>query len=533
MYVEVIPAKKELSGKSEAQKKKNVAAYCRVSTDTEEQAGSFEAQMQYYKTKIENTPNWTLVDVFGDEGISGVSDNRPEFQRMMEYCDKGKIDLILTKSVSRFSRNVSVTIDCVRKLREKGIGIIFEKENVNTLNYTSEMILGLHGIFAQAESESMSENIKLGKRFHYREGKVGFNFNRVFGYTQNQDEEISIDLAQAATVILIFDEFQNGRSLQEIARELQEKGMLSPSGKEQWSSQAVKRILTNEKYTGDVLTQKTYIIDPISKKTKKNTGELPQYLIKNHHIPIIEREQFDFVQTELNRRGCIRKNENKNEYMKYSGKFAFNNKIICGHCGTKFRRTMWKQKNQDKYVWRCLGRMDEGKDYCPDSPSIDDEFLKSAAVSAINIIYSSKSRVKDVIKCSISALLGNREQPLISENNKRLEESEQKIRDALYKNATGEISTEELDLICMEVMTESKKLRQENMKYEMAQKLKNAQTSALKQIFSAIDEMKEELEEYDPDLVRKIIEKIEVHSSEKATIWFVGEIPFEISLPER
>ena len=533
MYVEVIPAKKEITGISK--KKLNVAAYCRVSTDTEEQAGSYEAQTQYYKAKIENTQGWTLVDIFGDEGISGTSEkNRPEFQKMMKYCNQGKIDLILTKSVSRFSRNVTVTLDYARKLREKGIGIIFEKENLNTLNYTSEMLLALHSIFAQAESESMSENIKLGKRYRYREGKVGFNFNRVYGYTQNQDKEISIDLSQAATVKLIFDEFQNGHSLQEIAKELNEKEIPSPSGKGQWASQSVKRILTNEKYTGDVLTQKTYIVDPITKKTKKNTGELPQYLVKNHHIPIIQQEQFNFVQTELNRRGCIRKNENKNEYMKYSGKFAFNNKIICGYCGTKYRRTMWTtHKKEKKFMWRCLGRTGEGKDYCPNSPSIDDEFLKNALVNAINAVYNSKSRVKDVIKCSISTLIGNKEQPLISKNNERLAEIEQKMRDALYQNAIGKISTEELDMICMEVMNESKKIRQENMEYEMAQKLKNAQTATLKQIFSAIDEMEDELKEFDPDLVRKIIEKIEVHSPEKATIWFVGEIPYEISLTEK
>ena len=192
-------------------KKMRVAAYCRVSTDSEEQLTSYRTQIDYYTDKINAAPEWTLVEVFADEGISGVSTKkRDEFNHMMEMCDKGKIDLIITKSVSRFSRNTTVTLEYARSLRDKGIGIIFEKENLNTLTLTSEMLLALHSIFAQAKSESMSENIKLGKRFGYKAGRVWFNFNGIYGYKQDQDGSITADMEQTVAVKIMFDSFLEG-----------------------------------------------------------------------------------------------------------------------------------------------------------------------------------------------------------------------------------------------------------------------------------------------------------------------------------
>ena len=532
--VEMIPATRNFLEK-DRKVIKNVGAYCRVSTDTEEQQGSYNSQVNYYTEKIKSTPGWRFVKVYGDEGISGTNaDNRPGFQEMMQDCKNGKLDLIITKSISRFSRNVTVTLEVARKLRDKDIGIFFEKENLNTLHYTSESLLAIFSSLAQAESESMSENIKMGREFKYKNGECCYNMGKVFGFNQDSDRIVTINEEQAVVVKHMYEGYLNGMSIGGIIKDLQERKIPSPTGKEKWSPGTVERILSSEKYKGDFLTRKTFTVDPISKKKKKNTGQVSQYLITNHHPAIIEPEMFDMVQSEMARRGCIKKNDKKKHYGKYSGKFPFNNLIICGDCGAKYRRTMWVEKNGDKkHVWRCVNRIQDGKKaHCRHSVSINDIYLTKKTVEAINIIYKSRSRVKDILKCSIASLMGDAEQPMITKNMTRLEELSDIMRDAIFKNATGEMTPKELEKICYEVKTESEKLRKENEEYEMTRKMKSAESSKLKQIFKAIDEMAEELTEIDNTLVRNIIEKMEVISEDKLTIWFIGDIAYEVELPE-
>ena len=532
--VEMIPATRNFLEK-DRKVIKNVGAYCRVSTDTEEQQGSYNSQVNYYTEKIKSTPGWRFVKVYGDEGISGTNaDNRPGFQEMMQDCENGKLDLIITKSISRFSRNVTVTLEVARKLRDKDIGIFFEKENLNTLHYTSESLLAIFSSLAQAESESMSENIKMGREFKYKNGECCYNMSKVFGFNQDSDGIVTINEEQAVVVKHMYEGYLNGMSIGGIIKDLQERKIPSPTGKEKWSPGTVERILSSEKYKGDFLTRKTFTVDPISKKKKKNTGQVSQYLITNHHPAIIEPEMFDMVQSEMARRGCIKKNDKKKHYGKYSGKFPFNNLIICGDCGAKYRRTMWVEKNGDKkHVWRCVNRIQDGKKaHCRHSVSINDIYLTKKTVEAINIIYKSRSRVKDILKCSIASLMGDAEQPMITKNTARLEELSDLMRDAIFKNATGEMTPEELEKICYEVKTESEKLRKENEEYEMTRKMKSAESSKLKQIFKAIDEMAEELTEIDNTLVRNIIEKMEVIAKDKLTIWFIGDIAYEIEIPE-
>lgn len=532
--VEMIPATRNFLEK-DRKVIKNVGAYCRVSTDTEEQQGSYNSQVNYYTEKIKSTPGWRFVKVYGDEGISGTNaDNRPGFQEMMQDCENGKLDLIITKSISRFSRNVTVTLEVARKLRDKDIGIFFEKENLNTLHYTSESLLAIFSSLAQAESESMSENIKMGREFKYKNGECCYNMGKVFGFNQDSDGIVTINEEQAVVVKHMYEGYLNGMSIGGIIKDLQERKIPSPTGKEKWSPGTVERILSSEKYKGDFLTRKTFTVDPISKKKKKNTGQVSQYLITNHHPAIIEPEMFDMVQSEMARRGCIKKNDKKKHYGKYSGKFPFNNLIICGDCGAKYRRTMWVEKNGDKkHVWRCVNRIQDGKKaHCRHSVSINDIYLTKKTVEAINIIYKSRSRVKDILKCSIATLMGDAEQPMITENMTRLEELSDIMRDAIFKNATGEMTPKELEKICYEVKTESEKLRKENEEHEMTRKMKSAESSKLKQIFKAVDEMAEELTEIDNTLVRNIIEKMEVISEDKLTIWFIGDIAYEVELPE-
>lgn len=527
-----IPATKTYSGRG-AKRILNVGAYARVSTEAEQQAKSFEIQVEHYTNMIKNTPGWRYVDIYGDDGISGTSIyNRPEFQRMMRDCRKGKLDLIVVKSVSRFGRNTAESLQCIRELKDLGVGVLFEKEGINTLNYTTEMFIALHTIFAQAESESMSENIKMGRSYRYREGKCCYNFNGIYGYSQDSDGNISIELAEAINVRFIFDCCIKGMSINQIITALSEREILSPRGSKNWSPGSVERILKNEKYVGDVLTSKTFTRDPISKKKVKNTGENPQYLIKDHHPPIIERELFDSVQAELSSRSCIKKLDKKQSYGKYSGKFPYNNLIYCDECGAKYRRTEWKTPDGKKYVWRCVNRLQDGQKFCKQSPSIEHKFLDEITIEAINTIYTSRKRVKDILKSSIASLLGDSEQPKITANMDKLKLMNDKMSDAIYQNAIGEISVDELDRICLEVKMESERLRQENKEYEIERKMKSTETSKLKLIFKAIDGMEDKVTEIDTPLIRTIIERYEVVSKKKMVIWFIGDIPYEVELPE-
>ena len=300
--VTIIPAKPKAD--QEALKRKlQVAAYCRVSTEEEEQQSSYEAQCNYYTEKIMTNPDWTMAGIFADEGITGTSTKkRDDFNRMIRKCRKKKIDLILTKSISRFARNTLDTIKYTRMLRAMGIGIYFEKENINTLDMDSEMLITMLGAFAQAESESISRNVAWGKRQAIREGKVFVNFKRLYGYFLNEDGTPGIDMDKAAVVKFIYEHYLAGDSLRMIKDRLDSDGILNPKGEPGWQVSTIKAILINEKYCGDALGQKTFKENVIGGKVQKNNGQLPQVLVQNNHPAIVKRKQFYEVQEEMKRR---------------------------------------------------------------------------------------------------------------------------------------------------------------------------------------------------------------------------------------
>lgn len=386
--VRVIPPRPEFSGENRIDiRPKRVAAYCRVSTDKEQQEHSFETQKEMYTDMIMMKPNWNMAGIYADEGITGtIAKKRPGFMRMIEDCRKGKIDLIITKSVSRFSRN---NLDCllyVRELKEMGIPIIFEKEGINTLQVSSELLITLFSGLSQAESESISMNVKIGRRQSLKNGNVSFSYKSFLGYRRGADGRPEIDEEQAAIVRRIFAEYLAGKSLLEIAKGLTADGVPTVKGKSEWASNRVLSILSNEKYKGDALLQKTYIADCISKKSKKNNGELPMYYVENNHPAIIERAVFDRVQEEIARRNSKRKvkqNGTKTQLGKYSGKYALSEILYCGNCGTPYRRCTWSKNGKKKIVWRCISRLDYGTKYCKDSPSIEESALQNAVSEAI------------------------------------------------------------------------------------------------------------------------------------------------------
>lgn len=384
--ITVIPADAKIE-KPIPRRQLRVAAYCRVSTDNAEQLTSYEAQKAYYTDKIMTNTEWAMAGIFADEGISGLqAKKRPQFQKMIRMCERGKIDLILTKSISRFARN---TVDClnyIRMLKQMNIGVIFENENINTLTSDSEVIITMLGGFAQAESESISRNVKWGRRQAMKQGKVSFQFKRMYGYERGEDARPRVVPEQAAVVRRIFESYLEGKSVSAIQQKLKDDGILTGSDKEVWSTGALQYMLRNEKYCGDVLQQKTFIEDCISKKAVKNNGQLPKYLIQNHHEPIVDRETFYKVQAEIARRGAMRRCSPKTgdiESIKYCGKYALTDLLICGECGTPYKRVTWSKNGKKKIVWRCISRLDYGTKYCKQSPTIEEGRLQEVILKAI------------------------------------------------------------------------------------------------------------------------------------------------------
>ena len=281
-------------------KRLKVAAYARVSTEQDEQQNSYEAQVNYYKTYIKNRKNWQFIAVFADRGITGTSTkHRPEFNKMIKIALMGGIDLILTKSISRFARNTVDTLQTVRNLKEAGVEVFFEKENLHTFDPKCEMLLTIMSSLAQEESRSISENIRWGKRKSMQDGKVSLPYSCFLGYQKGADGRLEIVEREAKIVRRIYRMFLRGNSISSIAKFLTKHGVLTPRKKKKWSAATVKNILKNEKYKGDALLQKTYIEDYLTKKRRKNTGELPQYYVKNSHPAIIPPEVFDEVQEKL------------------------------------------------------------------------------------------------------------------------------------------------------------------------------------------------------------------------------------------
>ncbi|MCM1334306.1 MAG: recombinase family protein [Bacteroides sp.] len=407
MRVVMIPAK----SREEIQRttRLKVAAYCRVSTDQEEQESSYEAQISYYTDKIGNNSEWQLAGIFADEGITGTqAKKRPEFMKMIRLFRQRKIDMVLTKSLSRFARNTVECLKYIRDLKALGIAIVFEKENLNTLETDTEMMLTIMSCFAQAESESISKNVAWGIRQSFKNGNVPMQYARLLGYKKGENELPEIVPDEAEIVREIFRRYLDGASMEQIADGLNARGLTTKGSGSPYRKIAIQRILTNEKYTGDALLQKTYITDCITKKSRKNNGELPMYLVKNHHEPIISRADFNRVQEEMARRSAkrtIAEKLTKTEQGKYSAKYALSELLICGECGAHYRRVTWTAKGFKEIKWRCISRIQYGKKKCHCSPTVDEQALHKTIVSAINEFCEVKDDVAKVLRESITEVL--------------------------------------------------------------------------------------------------------------------------------
>ncbi len=517
-----IPAKPEVVRASKRQLR--VAAYCRVSTDDEEQLTSYEAQKNYYTDKIMTNKEWTMAGIFADEGITGTSARkRPEFLRMIRQCKQGKIDIVLTKSISRFARN---TVDClnyVRALKELGIAVIFEKENMNTLEIDSEILITMLGAFAQSESESISANVRWGIRQAMKEGKATIQYKYLYGYRKGDDGKPEIILDQAEVVRKIYDLFLSGTPVRGIQEYLNANSVPNINGESKWARSAIDSILTNEKYCGDVLLQKTYIDDCINKKVKKNTGQLPMYLVQNHHEGIISHETFDAAQAEIARRSAGKSPSKKNAptgRSRYSSKYALSDRLYCGECGTRYQRCTWRNRDGSKrIVWRCVSRVDYGNKYCHDSPTLDEEPLHRAILAAIN----SAVKDKDNIVCNLKAAMekelapiagqqlslseiDNRLEQLNTEFSKVLAEASESGNQAAYSDRFREIMQKQTVL----------KAQRDEIQRMLAESGKVA--AHIEQCRQAAETTPSAITEWDDALIRQVVESVTVETGNEIIV---------------
>lgn len=522
--VVVIPAKPELVQSQTVCRQLRVAAYCRVSTDDEEQLTSYEAQQHYYTDKIMTNHEWTMAGIFADEGITGTSARkRPEFLKMIRQCRQKKIDVILTKSISRFARN---TVDClhyIRLLKELRIAVIFEKENINTLESDSEILITLLGAFAQSESESISANVRWGKRQAMREGKVSIQYEKLYGFQRGEDRKPEIIPEQAKVVAEIYRRYLAGASYRMIQDWLREEQIPNTSGKPEWSIHRIRNILTNEKYCGDVLCQKTFTQDCISKKVVRNTGQLPMYLIQNHHEGIVDRKTFDAVQTEMARRNAGKSPSKKTAptgRTTYTSKYSLSERLVCGECGTLYRRCTWTNRGKKRVVWRCVSRLDYGTKYCHESPSLDEKRLQKAILTALSSVMSQKDTL-------IGRITGAMEVELAPVPNKslsladieqRLDEISAETRKIVAKVAqegSSENYTDRLKALVDEAAT----LKKERTDIQARDQTNSQALQRMEDVATVLAQEPVELTQWDESLIRQLVDTVKVISAEKIVVY--------------
>lgn len=523
------------SGKPKAQKLR-VAAYCRVSTDDEDQLNSYKAQIDYYTQKINDTDGWTLSGIFPDEGITGTSmKKRDKFNKMIALCRKGKIDMILCKSISRFARNTVDCLDTVRELKSLGIPVFFEKENINTMLQQSEFIITLYSGFAQAESESISANVRWGKRKSMQDGKVIFRYDKLLGYRKGEDGKPEVVPEEAATIHRIYKSYLAGYSLGRIIDELVADGVPTALGVQGWSRQIVQNILTNERYIGDALLQKTYITDCLSKKSKKNNGELPQYYVEGNHQGIVSRELYNRVQEEMARRAnkrAVAQKSTKTERGKFSSKYALTDRLVCGECGTPYRRCTWVRNGVKRIVWRCISRLEFGTKYCKESPTIDEDKLHAAILRTVNRLAENKDDVANTLRQGIrTAFCGKVDEAAdVVSIQRRLNDLEKEVTDLMDLVLKGDGSIEAYGDRFKEAADEQAALKARLRELELQQTAVENADARLQEVIDIIHNMPIRMYEYDDTLTSLIVKRVTVQSADSIKVYFDCGVELEESL---
>jgi len=497
-----------------------VAAYARVSTDQLEQLTSYEAQVDYYTRLIKSKAEWEFVGVYTDKGITGTNrKKRDGFNKMIKDALDGKIDMIITKSVSRFARNTVDTLTTIRELKSHGIAVYFEEQNINTMDGKGELLITIMSSLAQEESRSISENVTWGMRKRFSDGKVSMAYKYFLGYEKGKDGLPSIVEEEAQIVRYIYRMFLEGKTGVGIAKALEDMGIPSPMGSKKWSNTTVMSILQNEKYRGSAILQKTYTVDFLEKKVKKNKGEVPQYYVEHSHEPIIDPVEFDHVQLELKRRRANRG--------RHSSKSVFSSRIECSDCGAYYGRKVWHSNSEYRTeAWQCNGKY-KGEHRCT-TPHLKEEELKARFVKAFNQIMTVREGAIEACNITIEAVCGltqldQKIQAATDEISVLVELSKQMIKEnAQTAQNQAEYQSRHSEMITRYNAAEARLNelnRERNRRIQMRQEIE--------WFMEGIKGREELLTEFDCSLFVAVVEKMQVYSDRRVVVRFKNGMAIE------
>ena len=493
--------------------KRRVAGYARVSTDSDEQFTSYEAQVDYYTKYIKSHADWELVDVYTDEGISGLSTKkRSGFNQMVSDALAGRFTLIVTKSVSRFARNTVDSLSTIRKLKDAGCEVYFEKENIWTFDGKGELLLTIMSSLAQEESRSISENVTWGQRKRFADGKVSVAYSTFLGYQKGENDQLKIVPEEAKIVREIYDCFLSGMTVSGIARRLTEAGIATPMGKSKWSSSTVASILTNEKYKGDARLQKTFTVDFLQKKTKINEGEVPQYYVEGSHEAIIEPVLFDQAQEEMERRRKLGG--------AYSGKSVFSSRLVCGDCGHFLGSKVWHSTSKyRRTIWQCNYKF-KGEHKCTTPHWTEDE-LKEKFLEAYNSLLPGRKRLIDDCRAVQAGLTDSSWIP--QKRDELLQEMEvvqQLVRKAVVENSTKPLDQDEYNKRRAGLIERYELLRKQLTELQDKETENRAKADAIGAFISRLKKSERPLEYFDEMLWREVVDCVIVHGNGTLTFRF-------------
>lgn len=510
--------------------KKKVAAYARVSTEQEEQQSSYKAQVDYYTSYIKLNPEWVFVDVYADEGITGTSiKSREGFKRMIKDAHAGKIDLILTKSISRFARNTVDALKIIRELKQKGIEVFFEKENISSLDSSCEMFLTIYSSLAQEESRSISENVRWGKIRSMQAGKVVIPYGNFLGYRKGPDGTPEIVEKEAVIVRRIFDEYIKGYSINQITTGLTRDHIPTPGGKVKWRVSTVESILKNEKYKGSALLQKTYTEDFLTKRVIKNKGQRKQYYIEDSHPAIVSKRTFDMVQSELSRRAKCPKQ------LKMQNIFA--GMIVCKDCGAfyghKIRNGGSKYKED---LWYC-GHKYAGRSICQ-TPTLLEKDIEAMYLSTLNQILAEKDgyitlgeeNIADLMDSKgLEEKLENREAQL----EKMLSEIEDLKHSHIYSPSNNAADSDTNDYIRLfnEKVDKANRTKDEIVKLKNELIERSAEAGTIAEYLKILKKLGDQAASFEPEVFQATVSKITI--DRESIICFIFKDGSEVSMPAR
>jgi len=531
--ISLIPSRPEYDRSIKPQfKALRVAAYCRVSTTLEQQETSYEAQVSYYTEKIKSNPNWKLAGIYADDGKSATNTKkRDDFNAMIEDCMAGKIDMVITKSVSRFARNTVDSLQNIRKLKEKNVAVFFEKEGVNTLEGTGELLITILSSQAQEESRNLSENTRWGLVRRFENGIVSVNHNKFLGYTKDKNGELVIVPEEAELVRRIFRLYLEGSSIVQITKILESEGITTVTGLTKWCPGVINKMLSNEKYMGDVLQQKTYTIDFLTKKRVKNKGIVPQYYIEDDHEAIIPKELYYQVQEEKARRASLsktaaaRRAKQEKEKSKYSSKFALTDIMVCKECGQPYRRQVWSKYGQKSAVWRCENRLKNGTKNCKHSPTFKEDVLQDAIMTAINNVVENRGEFVGAFRENVIRVIGSHSTKNVpTEYDGQIKKLQGEMLALIEENAKQGSVTEDFDEQYQRISNQINDLKQKKLELVREQKMATDIQQRLDDMDACLKKTTCEVREFDNDLVRRLLQSIKAVKDDLIEIQFKSGI---------